>query len=254
MITYGLVGKSLKHSFSKRYFEERYGFNLNPDAPLYLNFEITDIRQMRDIVAENSDISGFNVTIPYKTQVLELLDELSPAAHEIGAVNVVKIIRDPFSKKSIWRGYNTDYLGFKEAISPMINHHRAALVLGNGGASVSIRYAMEHLGVQCTCACRTPQSNLDISFDKVDNAVIRSHQIIINTTPLGTWPEVNSMPPIPLDHINEEHLVFDLVYNPEETLLMREAKKRGATTSNGLIMLRKQADLSLEIWEQSQNN
>jgi shikimate dehydrogenase len=251
MKTYGLVGKKLGHSFSKRYFEEKHGYNLAPTASRYLNFELSDIHQIISLAREHPDLHGLNVTIPYKSDVIPFLNRLSPEASAIGAVNVIKITRDPINHKPIYfSGYNTDFSGFKHAISPLLKpNHQSALVIGNGGASASIRYALSTMGITFQCLCRSPKSSDEISFDEMDSEKISKIPIIINTTPLGTWPDVDQMPPISLQGINESHLVFDLVYNPEETKLMREAKKKGAIVSNGLIMLRKQADLAIEIWE-----
>lgn len=256
MKTYGLIGKTLGHSFSKRYFEECYGLNAIPSADRYLNFELPNIEQLPELIQANPDLMGFNVTIPYKSAVIPFLHEISTDASAIGAVNVVSIERSPEPYGNpVMRGFNTDYLGFKHAITPLLrHHHQSALVIGNGGASASVRYALDTMGIAYQCVCRNPVSPGEFHFEQLDAERVGRYQIIINTTPIGTWPNVNEIPPISMEGVTESHLVFDLVYNPEETKLMQEAKKRGAVTCNGLIMLRKQADLAFEIWNKAYAN
>lgn len=251
MRTYGLIGKTLTHSFSKRYFEEKYRFNLDPSASRYLNFELSSIDQLMDLIHATPELVGFNVTVPYKSTVMPFIHELSFDASAIGAVNVVRIEKNLDSSEGpILHGFNTDHLGFTHAIKPLLKpHHQRALVIGNGGAAASVRYALTTMGIAFHSTCRNPQTAEEFHFEELDATRVGQYQILINTTPVGTWPEVDAMPPIPLNGIDDRHLVFDLVYNPEETKLMQQAKTQGATTSNGLIMLRKQADLSLEIWQ-----
>ena len=249
MATYGLVGKTLSHSFSKRYFEETYGFN-SADSPYrYLNFELAKITEITSLLNSHPDLAGFNVTIPYKNEIIPYIDQLSDDAAQIGAVNVIKVIEDTSKGIKILEGHNTDHSGFAAAILPLLRpNHTTAIVIGNGGASDSVRFALKGIGVEYICCCRNPKRTGDIVFDQLNRNHFENYKIIINTTPLGTWPEITQKPPIPVDFIDERHLVFDLVYNPEETTLMRESRLRGAVVSNGLQMLRNQADLALHIW------
>lgn len=249
MATYGLVGKTLSHSFSKRYFEETYGFN-SPGSPnRYLNFELAEISEITSMINSQPDLGGFNVTIPYKNEIIPFVDQLSEDAKKIGAVNVIKLIDDHSVGKLILEGHNTDHIGFKAAILPLIRQNQTtAMVIGNGGASNSVRFALEGMGIDYICCCRNPKRKEDIPFNLLKRGHFENYKILINTTPVGTWPDITQMPPIQMDYIDERHLVFDLVYNPEETLLMRMSKIRGAMVSNGLQMLRNQADLALQIW------
>lgn len=249
MADFGLVGKSLAHSFSKRYFEEKHGFN-NPDAPnRYFNFELASISEITSMLAKQPDLEGFNVTIPYKNEIIPYIDQLSDDAAQIGAVNVVKVTKDESNGIKGLEGYNTDHLGFKGAIQPLLrSNHTTAIIIGNGGASDSVRFALEGMGIEIVCCCRNPKRISEIEFKHLTKSHFEKFKILINTTPLGTWPDISRMPPIPVDFIDESHLVFDLVYNPEETMLMRESRIRGAVVSNGLQMLKNQAELALQIW------
>jgi shikimate dehydrogenase len=249
MATYGLVGKSLSHSFSKRYFEEKYGFNKPESSNSYLNFELASIDAITSMLQSHPDLAGFNVTIPYKNEIIPYIDQMSADAAQIGAVNVIKVVNDHSTGIKRLEGYNTDHLGFKAAIMPLIrSSQNTAIVIGNGGASDSVRFALEGMGIEHVCCCRNPKRTDDIEFNQLTKRHFEKYKILINTTPLGTWPEISQMPPIPFQFIDESHLVFDLVYNPEETMLMRESRLRGAVVSNGLQMLRNQADLALQIW------
>ncbi|MFM7177324.1 MAG: shikimate dehydrogenase family protein [Bacteroidota bacterium] len=249
MATYGLVGKKLSHSFSKRYFEETYGFNSDESRNRYLNFELANISEITSLDSTYPDLAGFNVTIPYKNEIIPYIDCLSDDAAQIGAVNVIKVIHDTSNGRNILEGHNTDHIGFMAAILPMVrSNHTTAMVIGNGGASDSVRFALQGMGIECVCCCRNPKRADDIVFNSLRRSHFDRYKILINTTPLGTWPGTSQMPPIPVDFVDESHLVFDLVYNPEETLLMRESRLRGAVVSNGLQMLRNQADLALQIW------
>lgn len=249
MATYGLVGKSLSHSFSKRYFEETYGFNGTDSQNRYLNFELAGISEITSLINSQHDLAGFNVTIPYKNEIIPFIDILSDDAVKIGAVNVIRVVNQTSNGKKILEGHNTDHVGFKAAIFPMIRSNQTtALVIGNGGASDSVRFALNEMGIEYVCCCRSPKRADDIVFSDLNRSHFEKYKILINTTPLGTWPETSQMPPIPVDFVDERHLVFDLVYNPEETMLMRESRLRGAMVSNGLQMLRNQADLALHIW------
>jgi shikimate dehydrogenase len=249
MATYGLVGKTLSHSFSKRYFEETYGFNSTNSPNSYINFELANIADITSVIKSYPDLAGFNVTIPYKNEIIPYIDQLSNDAAQIGAVNVIKVIEDDSKGLKILEGHNTDHLGFKDAILPLLRpNHTTAIVIGNGGASDSVRFALDEMGIENVCCCRNPKRNDDLTFDLLNRRHFENYKVLINTTPLGTWPEISQMPPIPVEFIDERHLVFDLVYNPEETMLMRESRSRGAVVSNGLQMLRNQANLALQIW------
>ena len=248
METYGLIGFPLKHSFSSKFFNEKFKEE-SIDAE-YLNFEIEHIFDLRKILVFNPHLKGLNVTIPYKEAVITFLDDISPVAKEIGAVNVIKIERgfgDTYGYKLI--GYNTDYIGFKESISPLINpkYHQSALVLGTGGASKAICKALDALAIGWTYVSRQAKEN-SYTYEMLTPEVITENNIIINTTPLGTFPSVENYPQLPYSSLTPHHLLYDLVYNPSETVFLKKGKEMGATVKNGAEMLRLQALAAWEIW------
>lgn len=248
MDTYGLIGFPLKHSFSAMFFTEKFKKE-NIDAE-YLNFEIEDILQIREVILANLHLKGLNVTIPYKEQVIPFLDELSPEAKKIGAVNVIKIDRNPTDKhNSYLKGYNTDYVGFKKSIEPLINSdiHKKALVLGTGGASKAIVQALIDLGIDWKYVSRTAGEN-KFTYNELTPEIINDYRIIINTSPVGTFPNVNEYPDIPYQYLTRDHLLFDLVYNPAETAFLKKGKAQGATVKNGEEMLHLQAEEAWKIW------
>lgn len=240
MERYGLIGRNISYSFSKSYFTEKFlteGINAT-----YENFDIDQISEFLKI--KNSEtIKGYNVTIPYKTAIIPFLDQLDDHAAQIGAVNVIKR-----QENGSLSGHNSDFIGFLEAIKPYLKqNHKKALILGTGGASKAIKYALDQMEISHISVSRNKKINA-ITYAEVDELVLSKHQIIINCTPLGTFPEIEQMPPIPIHLVNANHLIFDLIYNPQQTKLMKRAEKQGATAINGLEMLKIQAEEAWRIW------
>ena len=239
---FGLLGRNISYSFSRGYFTEKFK-NENLDGCTYENFDLQDISEFPVIVANGSDIKGINVTIPYKEAVLSHLDSLSKKAARIGAVNTIKI-----TKKGKLKGYNTDYYGFKKSIQPLLKpHHQRALILGTGGASKGIAFALEELGISYTFVSRGGKGNT-IDYTDLTALTFDNYQVVINCTPIGTSPDVEASPAIPYELFTDKHIAYDLIYNPEETQFLRQAKAKGATTKNGYDMLVYQAEKSWEIW------
>jgi len=237
--TYGLIGKKLGHSFSQTHFTKKFA-ELAIDAS-YENFELESIADFKNLI-ENNDLSGINLTIPFKEEIIPFLDELDPVAEAIGAVNTITF------KDGIMKGYNTDAFGFRQCIKPFFKgNHERALILGTGGASKAVKYVLQELGVDCLSVSRNPQPG-EISYPELNNYIIQSHQLIVNTTPLGMFPSADTFPDLPYEFITDRHLLVDLVYNPEETLFMKKGKSEGAKTINGLTMLQQQAEKAWETW------
>ena len=245
MKKYGLIGYPLTHSFSKRFFTEKFGKE-NVGA-VYENFEIDSISLFPEIIKNNPELIGLNVTIPYKEQVFPFLNDLDEAAEKVGAVNTVKINR---TNQGTWlKGFNTDTYGFESSLKPLLKpHHKKALILGTGGASKAIKFVLNKLDIDFISASIEELKDKEISYTEVDKNMMTERLLIINATPLGTYPKVETFPSIPYDYISEKHLLFDLVYNPEETLFMKKGKEQGATIKNGYGMLLQQALKSYEIW------
>ena len=243
---FGLVGYPLGHSFSKKYFNEKFA-DENIDAE-YKNFEIEDINEVTDIINHN-DICGLNVTIPHKISVIPLLSQIDPIAEAIGSVNVIKIIRT--DNGIITRGYNTDAIGFTTSIKPLIQpHHRRALVLGTGGASKAVVYALQQLlGIDVQSVSRNPAPGI-ITYADLDSKIMESHTVVVNATPLGMYPHVETHPDIPYRLLSPQHLCFDLTYNPSVTTFMRLSSEFGAKTCNGKGMLIGQALAAWDIWNE----
>lgn len=243
MERYGLLGKRLDYSFSKTFFTEN--FQKEGIQATYENIELRD----EDEVAQffQNDVrafKGLNVTIPYKRTVIPYLDELSSEAEAISAVNTI-VIKDG---KLI--GYNTDAYGFQKSIKPFLrNVHERALILGTGGASKAVEYVLKNLGIDVFYLSRTPKGDRQFSYEQANEIMMNSFKLIINCTPLGTHPNITEQPNIPVEHVSEDHLVIDLIYNPEETQLLSKAKAQGADTMNGLSMLQHQALKAWEIWQ-----
>lgn len=236
MRTFGLIGKDLSHSFSKNYFTKKFLSENITDAE-YLNFELKNISDFKLLINKNN-LSGLNVTIPYKESIIPFLDELSEAAKQIGAVNTIQFINNKLT------GHNTDYIGFTETILPLLKKENNALILGNGGASKAIQFALNRLNIQYKIVSRNTSFNyLDISKE-----ITEYHNIIINTTPLGTFPNTEEKPPIPYELLNKNHVLYDLVYNPAETQFLKLGKQKNCQVKNGLEMLKKQAEASWNIW------
>ncbi|WP_417370469.1 shikimate dehydrogenase family protein [Gelidibacter japonicus] len=242
MSRFGLVGKNIAYSFSKAHFTTKFE---NENLPYsYENFDIKNISQFPKILHENHDILGLNVTIPYKEQVIPYLDRLHKTASEIGAVNTIK-----FYPSGKTKGFNTDYYGFMKSIKPFLKpHHTHALILGTGGASKAIAYALKKLHINFDYVSRSPNPKAKFLYSNLTEDIIKNHQVIINCTPIGTHPNVNVCPDIPYDGINDEHLLFDLIYNPILTKFLMCGEIQGATICNGSKMLEYQAEKAWEIW------
>lgn len=241
---YGLIGFPLTHSYSKVYFNNKFESE-GIDAE-YINFELPDIGDFMEVMAENPELAGLNVTIPYKQQVIPYMNSLDSEAEKIGAVNVIKIIRKGDSFKL--KGYNSDVVGFRDSIRPLLTPARnKALVLGTGGASRAVVHGLATLGVESQLVSRTARDGV-ITYADITPEIMETHKVIVNTTPLGLYPKVDECPAIPYDCLTPEHLCYDLLYNPDVTLFMKKAKAMGATYKNGLEMLLLQAFESWRIW------
>ena len=241
---YGLVGRNISYSFSKQYFTAKFN-NENIKASQYDNYPIDTIENFPSIIKNNPTIIGLNVTIPYKEVVLEYLDEVHPIVQKIGAVNTIKITQD---KKII--GYNTDVYGFELALKLKLKEtHQKALLLGTGGAAKAVKFVLEKLQIPFLVVSRNPTGN-QLHYTAINEALLLSYQLIINTTPLGTFPNVDFAPDIPYQFLNSEHYLFDLVYNPSKTLFLAQGEKQGAAIQNGLKMLEFQAEKAWEIWNE----
>lgn len=242
MKIFGLVGRNIDYSFSVTYFLEKFTNEKTEDV-VYKNFDIPDITYFPQIIKKNKGIKGLNVTIPYKEEVVPYLDKLSRKAEEIGAVNCIKI-----TKKGNLKGYNTDVYGFKKSLLPLLKpHHKKALILGTGGASKAIAYVLEKLEIEYKYVSRNPQPD-HFSYLDISKTIMEEYTLIINCTPLGTFPNTDQCPEIDYNYFSEKHIAFDLIYNPSETKFLRLAKEKGATIQNGYDMLVYQAEKSWEIW------
>lgn len=237
----GLVGRNISYSFSAGYFEEKFS-QMGLTNCTYRNFDIDDIEEFHDIL-QTKGLKGLNVTIPYKEEVIPLLDKLSKKAKKIGAVNTITI-----SKKGKTKGYNTDWYGFKKALKPMLKkRHKRALILGTGGASKAVAFALRELKIEYDFVSRQ-ENELWYTYDQLDAEVFEDYQIIINTTPIGTFPKIDECPPLDYSLFTADHIAFDLVYNPSETLFLKQAKQNGAKIRNGYDMLVYQAEKAWAIW------
>jgi shikimate dehydrogenase len=242
---YGLIGNPLGHSFSAKFFNEK--FRKEGIEESYNLFPLPDILCVNEMLRENKELKGFNVTIPYKEQIIPLLDSISKEAAEIGAVNVVRV--DNYEGKQWLSGFNTDVIGFRESIRPLLRPEmKKALVLGTGGASRSVVYALSNMGIRVTLVSRAKNENT-ITYSELTKDIIESNLIIVNTTPLGMWPEIDRCPDIPYQFITDRHVCYDLVYNPEETKFLIKSKEKGAVIKNGIEMLHLQALAAWDIWQ-----
>ena len=246
MQKYGLIGYPLKHSFSIGYFNEK--FKSEAIDAEYINFEIPSINDFMEVIEENPQLQGLNVTIPYKEKVIDFLDELDKDTIEIGAVNVIKIIRLPKGKTKLV-GYNSDIIGFMQSIEPLLKpHHQKALILGTGGASKAIFHGLKKLGITSTFVSRTKSNDEVLTYGELTTKVIQEHTVIVNCTPVGMYPNEDKYPQIPYELLSPQHLLYDLIYNPDQTLFLRKGAIQGATVKNGLEMLLLQAFAAWEIW------
>ncbi len=244
MNTYGLIGKTLKHSFSKKYFTEKFEKEGITGCEYQL-FELAKIHEFRTLVTNTPTLKGLNVTIPYKQEVIPFLSRLSPQAEKIGAVNVIK-----FEKDGSLTGYNSDYEGFKNSLLTFLDGKtpQKALILGTGGASKAVKVALEDLNIAVQFVSRTATEN-QLSYEALSEYIMEQHQLIINTTPLGTYPNVDDFPKIPYQAVSSAHFCYDLVYNPATTEFMKRSQQNGAKVMNGLPMLIGQAEAAWEIWK-----
>lgn len=244
MDKYGLIGYPLGHSFSKNYFNEKFE-NENIDAQ-YINFEIPNIENLVEVLDLNPELKGLNVTIPYKEKVISYLDYISPEARAIGAVNVIRVSHK--GKETILRGYNSDVIGFTKSIEPLLERfHKKALILGTGGASKAINYGLKSLGLETVFVSRFKRPGT-IQYEDVTPDVIKEYNVIVNCTPVGMYPNVEQCPNLPYEAMDQHTLLYDLIYNPDETLFMHNGSEHGATVKNGLEMLLLQAFASWEFW------
>ena len=244
MKTYGLIGYPLGHSFSRGYFTDYFGRE-GIDAE-YKNFELPRIEALAEVLHTEPTLQGFNVTIPYKQQVFAYLNELSEAAQAIGAVNVVKVMRR--DEGLYLKGYNTDYIGFTDSIRSYLKpHHTHALILGTGGASKAVDYALHQLGLKTQYVSRTAREGI-IAYDELTPELMAQHTVIVNTTPLGMYPKVDECPPLDYSQLTSQHLLYDVVYNPAKTLFLQRGEASGASICNGMDMLIGQAKAAWEIW------
>ena len=247
MKTYGLIGYRLGHSFSRNFFTEKFT-NENLRDHEYVNFELDSINEFPEIFEQGKDIYGLNCTIPYKQQIMPFLGEIDLEAAQIGAVNTIKIIHQ--NGHHLLKGFNTDLYGFEHSLRPMLEEkHREALILGTGGASKAVKFFFEKAGIKyVSVTTKEKPGENEIRYTDLDAGTMQSHLIVVNATPLGMFPKEDACPDIPYSFITNDHILYDLVYNPEETLFLKKGKEKGAKTKNGLEMLHLQALRAWEIW------
>ncbi|SEH95475.1 shikimate dehydrogenase [Paenimyroides aquimaris] len=237
MKTYGLIGKNIDYSFSRNYFNNKFK-KYNILNSQYINFDIDNLSQLNNIFNRND--KGYNVTIPYKKEIIPYLDALDIHSKKIGAVNTIKV------ENGQKIGFNTDWIGFKKSIEPLLKtHHTQALILGTGGSSKAVAYALEQLQITYKTVSRNKG---DFAYDELSQKILSKYLLIINCTPLGTFPVVDVAPEIPYQYLTDKHLAYDLIYNPAETLFLKNCREKGAVTKNGLEMLEIQAEESWKIW------
>lgn len=247
MDKYGLIGYPLGHSFSIGYFNEKFA-NEGIDAN-YINFEIPTIESLPEILASNPELQGLNVTIPYKEQVLSYLDEVSPEAKAIGAVNVIRVSHK--NGRAWLKGFNSDVIGFSQSIEPMLETcHKKSLILGTGGASKAINYGLKSLGLQTLFVSRSKKPGA-LTYNDVDAALIKEYNVIVNCTPCGMYPHIDECPLLPYEAMDSRTILYDLIYNPDQTLFMKRGLDYGANVKNGLEMLLLQAFASWKFWHES---
>lgn len=243
---FGLIGFPLSHSFSVKYFAEKFEREWLKDCT-YSNFPLEQIGQLNQLIEQREDLVGLNVTIPYKEQVIPYLQSLDEEAAQIGAVNTIKILRKDGSIHL--KGYNTDAYGFQTSLEPFVKKHFSkALILGTGGASKAVAYVLGKLGIEVTYVSRIPRNPEHLAYEELTPAVMASCQVIVNTSPAGMYPNTDACPAIPYESLNQGHVLYDLIYNPDETKFMALGRMKGASAINGLQMLHLQADKAWEIW------
>ena len=247
MDKYGLIGYPLGHSFSISYFNQKFadeGINAT-----YENFEIPSIDELPEIIDRYPNLRGLNVTIPYKEKVIPFLDSISPEARAIGAVNVIRVVHQ--KNKTLLKGYNSDVIGFTQSIEPMLDPkwHKKALILGTGGASKAINYGLKSLGIEPVFVSRYERPGT-IQYQSITPDVVREYNVIVNCTPMGMYPNTDECPQLPYEAMDSHTILYDLIYNPDQTLFMRNGAKYGAEVKNGLEMLLLQAFASWEFWHE----
>ena len=245
---YGLIGYPLKHSFSQSYFEQKFAAEGIEDA-VYRNFPMEYIDELTVLMDKEPNLRGLNVTLPYKEKVLWFMTKISPIAKAVGAANVVKFEEN---ERGVWcpTAYNTDVVGFEKSfLKHKTEHLQSALILGTGGSAKAVAYVLKQLGIAYQFVSRRPQKDM-LSYENLDRKTIENNLLIINTTPLGMFPKVDACPPIDYAAVGKDHFLFDLIYNPEETLFMKKGKQQGASVQNGYEMLCYQAEESWKIWNE----
>lgn len=241
-VKFGLVGRNIHYSFSKMYFAEKFKVDGLTNHS-YENYDIDAISDLKIVLTQDPNIKGLNVTIPYKVDVMPLLHKISKKAAKIGAVNTIRI-----SKKGKLKGYNTDWIGFTKSITPLLeSHHKNALILGTGGASKAIVYALKKLKIKSTLVSREKKKDT-LSYEDLDENAFAKYTIVINCSPVGTFPNVNECPKLPYELFTDRHIAYDLIYSPEESTFLTKAKEQGAVIKNGYSMLVFQAEAAWEIW------
>ena len=242
---FGLIGKSLEHSFSPVYFKEKFEKE-GIDDSYYQLFPLKTVDEFNQLISDFSELTGVNVTIPYKQSVIQFLDEIDIHAKQIGAVNTIKFERN--NQKLKLKGYNTDYLGFIDSLKPYLkDHHKSALILGSGGSSVAVAYALKQLGINYITVSRNPVKEV-MTYNSLTDEILSEFKLIINTTPLGMYPDIETYPKIPYSAITKDHILFDLIYNPTKTVFLKKGEEKGATIINGSKMLISQAEYAWKIW------
>lgn len=240
---YGLVGKNISYSFSQNYFTSKFN-KLGFSNREYRNFDISSIGEFKAIVEGQKQLMGLNVTIPYKEAVIPFLNKIDAQADEIGAVNTIKVMTN-----GQLVGFNTDVYGFERSLLPLLGaHHRKALILGTGGASKAVAFVLNKLEMEFLIVSRAVENKRTINYNELTRDIMEDFQVVINCTPLGTFPNTEQFPPIPYEFITNKHLCYDLIYNPAETIFLKNAGSKGALTKNGLEMLELQAEKAWEIW------
>ena len=243
--TFGLLGKNISYSFSRGYFTEKFE-KLKLNKYKYLNFDIQQIKDFPSIIGEEKNLRGINVTIPYKEEIIPFLDKLDETAKNIGAVNTIK-----FTKRGNLKGYNSDVVGFENSIKPLLkSHHKKALILGTGGASKAIAFALNKNSIKFKFVSRNAEGKKEMSYDSLSEEILLKYTVIINCTPLGTFPKTEKCPDIPYQFITDAHLLYDLIYNPEVSTFLSKGKEKGAIIKNGFEMLQLQAEESWRIWNE----
>lgn len=239
---FGLIGKNIHYSFSKKYFTDKFEHHFFDNCH-YKNYDLESIREFPKLVEETKGLVGLNVTIPYKETIIPYLDKVDKKAKKIGAVNCITV-----SKKKKLKGYNTDYYGFKKSLKPLLKkHHTKALILGTGGASKAIAFALKKMNIEYDFVSRNP-NEYEFSYKELTAEIFAEYTIIINATPVGTHPNVKDCPALDYSLFTSQHIAYDLVYNPEKTAFLKQAKAHGATIKNGYEMLVFQAEKAWEIW------